>query len=204
MPSNIMSLNLPGFTNFKRTYPPDRESETITAVQLWQLLHGHQIAIRTIIPNAPPEFQRALAERKTFADLWGTEDIELFGNSSNQHSLVKGEPASPSTNSSVLGQHTAELYFPPPQSPLTSDLQQIHTSQVKQLPPEKDQETPTPNPVPKFVIKTTMKSPYPSAFTQSPSGDFDSAPVSGAEFYSAGVPYEPVAPRELDLLCRLD
>ncbi|KAF8854158.1 hypothetical protein BDZ45DRAFT_48788 [Acephala macrosclerotiorum] len=28
--------------------------------------------------------------------------------------------------------------------------------------------------------------------------------LSGAEFYSAGVPYEPVAPRELNLLCRLD
>lgn len=68
MPASKIEILLDRASKVKRTHPPERAGESITAVEIWRLVYDNQRMIKNNMPDAPPEIQRALAEQQAFED----------------------------------------------------------------------------------------------------------------------------------------
>ncbi|KAH7378128.1 hypothetical protein BKA64DRAFT_648844 [Cadophora sp. MPI-SDFR-AT-0126] len=52
--------------------------QLVTELQLWTALEDNQRAVKAELPDAPSHVQQYLAERRTFVDFWGSDELHRF------------------------------------------------------------------------------------------------------------------------------
>ncbi|EKD16360.1 hypothetical protein MBM_05654 [Drepanopeziza brunnea f. sp. 'multigermtubi' MB_m1] len=75
-----------------RTHPAASAGEAVSEFQLWLAVEDNHIRVAKERPGAPRHIQQYLAERRTFGDFWGPENVHLFPGPPPDHSSSASNP----------------------------------------------------------------------------------------------------------------